>query len=72
NFPNGGGGFSGYDGSFLHIPQIRRPSFAGTDPAFYRFSVVVAIVMFLLVFVHLRTRPGRVSGSRPGASGPAR
>jgi branched-chain amino acid transport system permease protein len=59
NFPNGGGGFSGYNGSLLHIPQIRRPSFAGTDPAFYRFSVIVAIVMFLLVFAHLRTRPGR-------------
>jgi branched-chain amino acid transport system permease protein len=59
NFPNGGGGFSGYDGSALHIPQIRRPSFATTDPAFYRFSVIVAIVMFLLVFAHLRTRPGR-------------
>jgi branched-chain amino acid transport system permease protein len=59
NFPNGAGGFSGYDGSLLHIPQIRRPSFAGTDPAFYRFSVIVAIVMFLLVFAHLRTRPGR-------------
>jgi branched-chain amino acid transport system permease protein len=60
NFPNGGSGFSGYNGSFLHIPQIRRPSFAGTDPAYYRFSVVVAIVMFLLVFVHLQARPGRV------------
>jgi len=60
NFPNGGGGFSGYNGSFLHIPQIRRPSFAGSDPAYYRFSVVVAIVMFLLVFVHLQARPGRV------------
>jgi branched-chain amino acid transport system permease protein len=59
NFPNGGGGFSGYNGSLLHIPQIRRPSYAGTDPAFYRFSVIVAIVMFLLVFAHLRTRPGR-------------
>ncbi len=59
NFPNGGGGFSGYNGSLLHIPQIRRPSFAGTDPAFYRFSVIVAIVMFLLVFAHLRARPGR-------------
>jgi branched-chain amino acid transport system permease protein len=59
NFPNGGGGFSGYNGSLLHIPEIRRPSFAGTDPAFYRFSVIVAIVMFLLVFAHLRSRPGR-------------
>jgi branched-chain amino acid transport system permease protein len=59
NFPNGGGGFSGYNGAFLHIPQIRRPSYAGTDPAYYRFAVIVAIVMFLLVFVHLRLRPGR-------------
>jgi branched-chain amino acid transport system permease protein len=59
NFPNGGGGFSGYNGSEVHIPQIRRPSFAGTDPAYYRFSVIVAIVMFLLVFAHLRARPGR-------------
>jgi branched-chain amino acid transport system permease protein len=59
NFPNGGGGFSGYNGSQLHTPLIRRPSFAGTDPAFYRFSVIVAIVMFLLVFAHLRARPGR-------------
>ena len=71
NFPNGGGGFSGYNGSLLHIPQIRRPSFAGTDPAFYRFSVIVAIVMFLLVFAHLRTRPGRawaaIKQSEPSA-----
>jgi branched-chain amino acid transport system permease protein len=59
NFPNGGGGFSGYNGSQEHTPQIRRPSFAGTDPAFYRFSVIVAIVMFLLVFAHLQARPGR-------------
>jgi branched-chain amino acid transport system permease protein len=71
NFPNGGGGFSGYNGSLLHIPQVRRPSFAGTDPAYYRFSVAVAIVMFLLVFVHLRARPGRawaaIKQSEPSA-----
>jgi branched-chain amino acid transport system permease protein len=59
NFPNGGGGFAGYNGSLIHIPSIRRPSVAGTDPAYYRFSVLIAIVMFLLVFAHLRTRPGR-------------
>ena len=71
NFPNGGGGFSGYNGSFLHIPQIRRPSFAGTDPAYYRFTVIVAIVMFLLVLIHLRARPGRawaaIKQSEPAA-----
>jgi branched-chain amino acid transport system permease protein len=71
NFPNGGGGFSGYNGALLHIPSIRRPSYAGTDPAFYRFSVIVAIVMFLLVYAHLRTRPGRnwaaIKQSEPAA-----
>src|SRR5215469_18022099 len=28
NFPNGGGGFSGYNGNQTHIPPIRRPSIA--------------------------------------------
>jgi branched-chain amino acid transport system permease protein len=59
NFPNGGGGFTGYNGNFEHIPPIRRPSIAGTDPAYFRYAVVVAVVMFILVWVHLRTRPGR-------------
>ncbi len=59
NFPNGGHGFTGYDGSTVHIPPIRRPSIATTDPAFFRYTVVVAILMFLLVLVHLRGRPGR-------------
>jgi branched-chain amino acid transport system permease protein len=59
NFPNGGHGFLGYNGSLLHIPPIRRPSIAVSDPAYYRFSVVVAVVMFLLVFAHIRTKPGR-------------
>ncbi len=59
NFPNGGSGFLGYNGNSEHIPPIRRPGIAITDPAFFRYAVVVAIVMFLLVFVHLRGRPGR-------------
>jgi branched-chain amino acid transport system permease protein len=59
NFPNSGGGFTGYNGNLLHIPPIRRPSIAGTDAAYFRYAVVVAIVMFILVYVHLRTRPGR-------------
>src|SRR6185437_14319681 len=59
NFPNGGGGFTGYDGQLSTIPPIRRPSFAGTDTAYYRFAVVVALLMFILVYAHLRTRPGR-------------
>ena len=59
NFPNGGHGFLGYDASTVHIPAIRRPSVATSDPAYFRYSVIVAIVMFLLVLVHLKTRPGR-------------
>ena len=59
NFPNGGHGFLGYNGSLVHIPPIRRPSIAASDPAYFRYSVVVAALMFLLAFVHIRTRPGR-------------
>jgi branched-chain amino acid transport system permease protein len=59
NFPNGGHGFLGYNGSFVHIPPIRRPSIASTDPAFFRYAVVVATLMFLLALAHVRTRPGR-------------
>jgi branched-chain amino acid transport system permease protein len=59
NFPNGGGGFTGYNGTSVHIPPIRRPSIAGAESAYFRYAVVVALLMFILVYVHLRTRPGR-------------
>jgi branched-chain amino acid transport system permease protein len=59
NFPNGGHGFLGYNGGFIRIPSIRRPSIATTDPAMFRYSVIVAALMFLLVLVHIRGRPGR-------------
>ncbi|MDR0344589.1 MAG: branched-chain amino acid ABC transporter permease [Nocardiopsaceae bacterium] len=59
NFPNGGHGFLGYNAAAVHIPAIRRPAIAATDPAYFRYAVVVAILMFLLVYVHIRTRPGR-------------
>ena len=59
NFPNGGHGFLGYNAATVHIPAIRRPAIAATDPAYFRYAVVVAILLFLLVYVHIRTRPGR-------------
>jgi branched-chain amino acid transport system permease protein len=59
NFPNGGHGFSGYNGNQTHIPPIRRPSIATSDPAYFRYAVVVAVLMFALVAIHIRTRPGR-------------
>jgi branched-chain amino acid transport system permease protein len=59
NFPNGGHGFTGYNAASLHIPQIRRPSIATSDPGLFRYSVVIGVLMFLLVLAHLRGRPGR-------------
>jgi branched-chain amino acid transport system permease protein len=59
NFPNGGNGFTGYNGGSVHIPAIRRPSIATTDPAFFRYTVIVGVLMFLLVLLHVRARPGR-------------
>jgi branched-chain amino acid transport system permease protein len=59
NFPNGGHGFLGYNSSTVHIPAIRRPGIATTDPDFFRYSVIVMAIMFLLVLWHLRARPGR-------------
>ncbi len=49
----------GYNGVRSISPSIRRPSIATTDPAFFRYSVIVAILMFLLVLIHIRGRPGR-------------
>jgi branched-chain amino acid transport system permease protein len=59
NFPNGGHGFLGYNGASVHIPPIRRPNIAQGDSSFFRYSVVVATLMFLLVLGHLRAKPGR-------------
>src|SRR5436305_3591589 len=53
NFPNGGHGFLGYDGSLVHIPAIRRPSIAASDPAYFRYCVVVAALMFGLAVAHI-------------------
>jgi branched-chain amino acid transport system permease protein len=59
NFPNGGHGFLGYNGSSVHIPPLRRPSIATGETSYFRYSVMVAVLMFLLVWAHIRTRPGR-------------
>jgi branched-chain amino acid transport system permease protein len=59
NFPNGGGGFLGYTSSSFGSNGIRRPADAGADPAYYRYTVVVAAIMFLLALVHVRAKPGR-------------
>jgi branched-chain amino acid transport system permease protein len=57
-FPEGGSGFNGRGGSEA-VRNAPRPSFAETDPAYFRFTLLVAALGFALVLVHLRTSPGR-------------
>jgi branched-chain amino acid transport system permease protein len=60
NFPNGAGGFLGYFNQPTGVPPaIRRPAIAASDPAFFRYTVMVALAMFLLVLWHIRSKPGR-------------
>jgi branched-chain amino acid transport system permease protein len=59
-FPNGGGGFWGFDKS---IPSgttvLNRPELAQGDTAYYRYCVLVVAVLFLIVTWHIRGKPGR-------------
>jgi branched-chain amino acid transport system permease protein len=59
NFPNGGSGFLGYTDTDQGGTAMQRPSIAETDPAFYRYTVVVAAVLFLVALWHVRSKPGR-------------
>jgi branched-chain amino acid transport system permease protein len=38
---------------------VRRPAIAETDPAYFRYTVVAAVLMFLLALAHVRGKPGR-------------
>jgi branched-chain amino acid transport system permease protein len=72
DFPNGGPGFLAHTESSLgSVADIRRPAIAETDPAFYRYTVVVAALMFLLALWHVRSKAGRaweaVRHSEPAA-----
>ena len=59
HFPNGGGGFTGVTSDALAIRTIRRPDLATSDIAFFRYTVVVAVLMFLLALWHVSGKPGR-------------
>jgi branched-chain amino acid transport system permease protein len=60
DFPNGGSGFLAHTESSLGGgSDIRRPAIAETDPAFYRYTVVVAALMFFLALWHVRGKAGR-------------
>ncbi|HEX4760861.1 MAG TPA: branched-chain amino acid ABC transporter permease, partial [Thermoleophilaceae bacterium] len=71
NFPNGGHGFLGHTESATGSTAIRRPALAESDPGYFRYTVVVAALMFLLALWHIRSKPGRawaaVRQSEPAA-----
>jgi branched-chain amino acid transport system permease protein len=58
-FPNGGDGFLGRaQGGVLQQP-LDRPALGTTDPEYFRYVVIVAALMFLVIYLHLANRPGR-------------
>jgi branched-chain amino acid transport system permease protein len=61
NFPNGGSGFLGYNPLLAGSvnAQVRRPGYLTSDAAFFRGVVVTAGLMFLLGWLHVRSRAGR-------------
>lgn len=58
NFPNGGSGFLGHTES-TNAQFIRRPGIAETDTAYYRYAVIVMVILFLIAYLHVRGKPGR-------------
>lgn len=61
HFPNGGKGFLGQLslGEFQSFGNIRRPGIAEADTAFFRYTLVVVALMFLLALWQVASKPGR-------------
>ena len=61
DFPNGGGGFTGRTSAvnLSGLEPVSRPAGAEGDTAYYRYVVVVCVLMFLLALVHFASKPGR-------------
>lgn len=58
NFPNGGPGFLGHTTSTAAV-SVPRPGIASSNTAYFRYTVVVVALLFLLAFLHIRGKPGR-------------
>jgi branched-chain amino acid transport system permease protein len=59
NFPNGGHGFLGHTETDRGAADIRRPLIAHADTAYFRYTVIVCAILFLLALLHVRAKPGR-------------
>jgi branched-chain amino acid transport system permease protein len=58
-FPNGGSGFLGHSNATTGAHEIRRPSIATGEHAYFRYVVIWAVLMFGLALWHVRGKPGR-------------
>jgi branched-chain amino acid transport system permease protein len=65
NFPNGGHGFTGRTSTpdLSGLQPVSRPGIAVGDTAYYRYTIVVCALMFLLIAAHFATKPGRAWAS---------
>ena len=61
HFPNGGKGFQGVLplDKLQDFHNIRRPGIATSDQAYYRYTLVVAALMFLLALWQIASKSGR-------------
>jgi branched-chain amino acid transport system permease protein len=59
NFPNGGSGVLGHTENPLTTLSIRRPGIAEGDSAYFRYTVIVAGIMFLVALAHVGSKTGR-------------
>jgi branched-chain amino acid transport system permease protein len=58
-FPNGGSGFFGNSKAGGATSRLSRPAIATRDVSYFRYCVIVAVIMFLLALWHVRSKPGR-------------
>ncbi len=59
NFPNGGSGVLAHTESSSVTLSIRRPGMAEGDSAYFRYTVIVAAIMFLVALAHVGSKAGR-------------
>jgi branched-chain amino acid transport system permease protein len=58
-FPNGGGGFFGNTAAGGSSSLLPRPEIATGGTAYYRYCVIVGVLMFLVALWHVRGKAGR-------------
>jgi len=58
-FPNGGPGFFGLRSALVAPRQMPRPHIASSEAGYFRYALAAVFAMGLLLWAHVRGRPGR-------------